>query len=83
MAYLVDGDQLVPPMLKSQKISFSDEIKQSKISIKNCLFYTVYIYIGRFLPAGLSAPAEPPLKPPKPLSAERLASCIEPNFPAC
>ena len=41
------------------------------------------MYINRFLPAGLSAPAEPPLKPPKPLSAERLASCIEPNFPAC
>ena len=47
------------------------------------ILYRLKIYIGRFLPAGLSAPAEPPLKPPKPLSAERLASCIEPNFPAC
>ena len=31
------------------------------------------------LPAGFNAPADPP----SPLSAERLASCIEPNFPAC
>ena len=33
VAYLVDGDQLVPPMLKSRKILFGDEIKLSKISI--------------------------------------------------
>ena len=36
-----------------------------------------------YVPAGFNAPAEPPVKPPSPLSAERLASCIEPNFPAC
>ena len=35
------------------------------------------------LPAGFNAPADPPVKPPSPLSAERLASCIDPNFPAC
>ena len=36
-----------------------------------------------YLPAGFNAPADPPVKPPIPLRAERLASCIEPNFPAC